>query len=201
MLDPVGFACRCCGVPVHGEIREKLRVCPLCDQCDGKHGDALQAHCVALVEQGRTTWGTAIARLAIDNAHLWGTLEWHGDPRCAELHVAHCPSPWQTLVGRCAARGVMPGYDALLNACLAPFVPGPNTHENKQAIADELTTALCWLDQNVASVDVGFEADTFDAAHILIRVNLKQAVPGAIMLETPGADIPRDIMARPRGQA
>lgn len=204
---PPGVQCRCCGIPIMlgTEMHYKLALCVACTACNKKHGDALEKHARALVDAGRMAPWHCVALITIDNAQLWGTLDVRiGDNGLADLIVRESPRPWQIVVARCASSNRIPTFDELIAACLVSFVPGPNTLANKQRIADEITTALCWIDSNVVCAEIDFKDDVLDAGHLIINVQVRQATPDAVIYDAAKNHdelIPPDIMTRSRGQA
>lgn len=201
MAGKVDIACRCCGVPVNGP-RQKFRVCPLCDQCDGMHGNALERLLRKLAATGAITMWHGIGRMAVDNAHLTGRLSLIGPSDAATMWVATAPRPWEVVLGRAGASFTIPDIGEIVAACLAPFIPGKVSRATMDAIGRELTGALTWVDPNVVSVDVDCKRDSIDPEHLLIHVNTRTNVaPGSITVCEPNIEIPDDILSRPRGQA
>jgi hypothetical protein len=119
----------------------------------------------------------------------------------ANLWIPVAPRRWEIVIGRAAARNVMPDMTALLGACLSPFIPCANTPANIEAMRLEIEHALRFCDPNCTGVEVACELDTLDAAHIVIKANMSVAAPDAVANLAPDVAIPVDILSRQRGQA
>lgn len=203
-------SCKCCGIPIDpADPRAEWRRCAVCDRCDRRHGDELQIHIWALLNAGQISRGHAFARMLIDDALLTGNLELrpehdeHGNElQTATLWITRPPRRWEVVVGRACARNEVPEVGLVVEVTLARYIPGPASPENMQGLADELTTAFCFMDDNVLSVDVSTERVILDPQHLIIRINTKTAAaPGMITTFGADAELPDDIMQRPRGQA
>lgn len=194
--------CRCCRVPVEG-IRAKVRVCPLCDECGGLHGLALEAAVRERVASGQMSAWYGVGVMALDDANAAGMLRFVGDPREASIHVPEPVRRWQVVAGRAVLAGELPAIDEIIGACLAPYVPGPKTDATMQALADELTTAMRWIDPEVLHVDISCALDVIDPQHLIIQVSTRTpAMPGAANM--PGADdvvIPDHVLRAKPAQA
>lgn len=201
MPEAGDIPCRCCGIPVEG-ARAKVRVCAVCDSCDSRHGDKLEAHVRHLVASGAVSMWWAIVRMALDDAQLSGRLEFRGARDAAEIWIPVAPRRWEVVLGRAAAIRRIPEIAEIVGACLAPFIPGKVSRATMKEIGAELTAALTWVDPNVVSVDVDCKRDAIEPEHLIIHVNTRTNVaPGSITLCEPNVEIPDDILARPRGQA
>lgn len=198
-----GVQCRCCGVPVY-ETRATLRRCMVCDLCDRRHGDELQQHVVALVRAGQITPYHAVARMLLDDALISGALQLidNGDGT-AYAWIPHPPvERWMVVAARAYARNGQPDVQAVVDAVLGRYLPGPATRANLDAIARDLRRALHHIDQNVVNVEVDCKRDALDPQHLLITVECRTAdAPGTVTVTAPDAAIPADILSRPRGQA
>lgn len=186
--DPI-VPCRCCGtVTVNAEVARRL--CTLCQRCDRRHGDELQHHVARLVRSGQIDAYHGLARMMIDDANLCARLAFVGDPMAATLWIPEAPRRWEVVVGRALALKQAPDLSLILQVTLARFVPGLATPERMQELANELTSALAFIDPNVLSVDVASRRDMRTAA-----------APGMVTVCAPDVEIPEDVMTRPRGQA
>lgn len=198
--DPV--PCRCCGVGLTEEPRRTWRRCVLCDQCDRRHGDELQAHVEVLVRNGQITPWHGIARLAIDDAHICARLELRGDRAAATLWCSDPPEPWYRVICRATARGELPDGGRVLRAVLERHLPAAPTPGRIEAIERDLLAALTFMDPNVLSVEIQRGIDPLDPAHLTFNIRTRTpAFPGMVDVVAPDVEIPPDVMTRPRGQA
>lgn len=195
--------CRCCSIPVEG-MRAQVRVCPLCDQCGGIHGEALAAAVRERVAAGKLSVWYGIGVLALDDANTAGMLQFVGDPRNASLWVPEPVRRWQVVAGRAVLANTLPAMDEIIGACLAPFLGTVATEASLQALADEITTAMRWIDPDVLHVDIASKRDAIDPEHLIIKVTTRTAaMPG--MVSQFGAEddvsIPDSVMRAKPAQA
>lgn len=195
--------CRCCGIQVYG-TRAQVRVCPICDKCDGLHGDKLQETVTKLVGSGQMDPGLALCRSLIDDAQLAGAIVFV-DAGPGVGHIIDIPRPparWETVIARATCRGDLPEMFAVVDAILKRYIPGKCTRATLDAIQGDLLQALACLDPSVLTVTVNSERDMLDPEHLIIQVQTTTPAMGAVIGK--GAEdvvIPDDIMLRARGQA
>lgn len=196
--------CRCCGIPVD-ETRATMRRCPVCDRCDGLHGDALQIRVVQLMTSGRMPWGHALARMMIDDAQIAGRLVYvpcdHPGRHGHHIAIPNPPKRWEVVVARAICRDEFPDITLMISVILARFIPGRCNRATLDAIAAEIGEAVRMIDPNVLTVTVDSKRDVLDPSHLIITVQSTTPTIGAVVDVTPGVKIPADIYQRPRGQA
>lgn len=194
--------CRCCGIPVMG-TRARVRVCPICDQCDGLHGDKLQIALAAGVVNGKVDPGLALTRSIIDDAQLTGRIVYVEDPNGGHSITVPDPAPrWQVICSRALCRNQLPDVTLVLDVILARHLPCQATPDKLEAIARELREALAFMDPGVLSVDVQSERDALDPQHLIVKVTTSTPTMGMQTIgNLPDVEIPPDIMLRARGQA
>lgn len=193
--------CRCCGVPVDG-MRAQVRVCAICDRCDGKHGDELQALLLHGVQTGQVKPGMALCRALVDDAHLTGRIVFVGDINNATITIPDPPPRWFVVCGRAAAKNTLPDMHSVIGAVINRHIPGRCSRATLDAIAAELKEALHFVDDSVMDVTVASKIDALDPQHLIIQVNAKAPVMGMVIDKNAGeVEIPADILSRARGQA
>lgn len=178
-------------------------MCPLCDQCGGLHGEALYRAVRERVAGGHLSVWYGIGVLALDDANTAGMLQFVGDPNAASIWVPEPVRRWQVVAGRAVLADTLPAIDEIIAACLSPYVPGPKTDETMRALADDLTTAMRWIDPDVLHVDISCKTDAIDPGHLIIQVSTRTAtMPG--MVSIPGGDdvvIPDHVLRAKPAQA
>lgn len=194
--------CRCCGVPVEG-MRAQVRVCPICDVCDGKHGDELQALVGHGVVTGQIEPGKALCRMLVDDAHLTGRIiyvEREGSP-LADITIPDPPPRWLVVCGRAAARGQLPDLQTVVNVVLAQHLPCGR--DQLPALQRELREALTFVDPSIMDVAIDCRIDAECVEHVVINVSGRAVSPDLVVDMAKGADveISHDILSRARGQA
>lgn len=194
--------CRCCGVPVEGPRAER-RLCPVCDMCDRRHGDDLQAHVVALLRNGQITFGRALSRMLVDDALLTGALLLIPIDRTAacELRILAPVPRGCVVIGRAIALGRLPDVSAVIAAALARYVGLRATGAVLGDIRRDLIEVITLIDDSVIDVAVTSRTDMLDPGHLIIEITGKSPALGAVIHEDADATVPPDIMSRPRGQA
>lgn len=191
--------CRCCGVPVEG-LRRKFRVCPMCDACDGVHGDALQARCAALVASGQISPWLALTRMIVDDALLCGRLVFIGDPHAALIVVLNPPKRWEVVVCRALCKSELPELQVVIDAVLGAFMGHDASPPVLEALRAEMIQAMHAVDPSLFDVEVIAERDPLDPEHV--RINVSAKTPGLpAAYEAADVDMPADILSRPRGLA
>lgn len=197
--------CRCCGIKLEGE-RAKIRRCILCDLCDRRHGDELQAHVTALLSARPPIdlWH-AVARMLTDDAHLAGLLamvavEDDAGVVTAWPYVIDFVPRWRVVIGRALARDEMPDVSEVLGAVLARYLPGRNSQALRDAISRDLTDAMCMVDPSIVTCEVTCDQDALDPEHLLIHVTGREPTLGQAVM-APEVGIPDSVMRGPRGQA
>lgn len=193
--------CRCCGVPVDG-MRAQVRVCAICDRCDGRHGDELQHMLLHGVQSGQVNPGVALCRALVDDAHLTGRIVYVGDKNNATITIPDPPPRWYVVCGRAAAKGTLPDMHSIVAAVLARFIGAYATTATKMAIAAELGEALRFIDDSVIDVKVDSKLDVLDPNHLIINITAKTPMMGAVIDKNAGeVEIPADILSRKRAEA
>ncbi len=197
--------CPCCGIPVVGAMGGK---CFICRWCTGLHGDALQERMMLMVGAGVATGDDAIGVMAIDDAHIAGTLVIRafnddGTPKRegAELRVQRCPKRWEVYVARALAVNVTPDVAGTVHAAMLPHFGGRNTEALRQDLGHDVLSALCTIDPDVVGVDVTIEGDRVrHGAEIKFEIRKRVNVePGAMVFG--GAAIPAEVLGRKPAQA
>lgn len=183
--------------------RAELRTCPLCDRCDGLHGDRLQIQVARALCNGGIDAGHALARMMIDDAHLCDRIVFVQVPgeAGATITIPDPPQRWQVACARAVARDELPEIGLVVQVILARYIPGKCSRQTLDAIAAELTEALAFLDPSIMSVDVDSKRDELDPAHLIIKINATTPTLGAVTEMPHDVEIPDDIMLRARGQA
>jgi hypothetical protein len=198
--------CECCRCRITGP-REALRRCALCDLCDGFHGDRLQIRVMVLMASRQITPGHALARMLFDDAHHAGMLELHPDPQPGQpmAHRVWIPSAvprWRVVIGRAVARGEPPDLGLIMQVIVARYQPARPTPDLLTTIALELGSALKMLNPYVSEVQIGSTNDTELAPeHLIVNYVARDPDPPSEVVNLVAAEIPDDIMSRPRGSA
>jgi len=214
-MPELDVRCRCCGVLLAPGPRAEIRRCILCDLCDRRHGDELQLHVMGLVRAGRITWGHALARMLIDDAHHAGMLGMvvENGALTATLTVPEPVPRWRVVIGRAISRGELPELNLVLKVTLARYIGKRATLAVREEMRRELCEALSTLDDSITDITVSCHLDTIDAEHLMIEITGKRATLGAVAFDAsaggadaaklgaPAPELPADIMSRPRGQA
>lgn len=196
--------CRCCGIQLQGE-REKLRRCILCDMCDRRHGDELQAHVTALVRAGQIGFWHAVTRMLVDDAHLAGMLaitaveDDHGVVSAYPYVIDFVPR-WRVVLGRALALNEIPDVGQVLGAVLGRYLPARNSQALREAISRDLTDAMRMVDPTIITCEVTCDQDALDPEHLRINVTGRAPTLGQIVM-APEVEIPDSVMRGPRGQA
>lgn len=193
--------CRCCRVPVFG-MRQRFRVCPVCDLCDERHGHVLHAELIRRVHAGTIDPYLVVAVSAFDDAWLAGKMVI--DANTGLARVLECPKRWEVCIAWCRAARQPVALASVLEAVLAPFMGSPNTEHVREQIAREMRIALCTADPNLADVTIeSIKGDTIDRDEIVIRAIAKTPEPPLAVNvgNGPAVELPPDILSRPRGQA
>lgn len=196
--------CRCCGIQLQGE-REKLRRCILCDMCDRRHGDELQAHVTALVRAGQIGFWHAVTRMLVDDAHLAGMLsilaveDDRGIASAYPLVMGFVPR-WRVVIGRALASKEIPDVGRVLGAVLGRYLPARNSQALREAISRDLTDAMCMVDPSIVTCVVACDQDALDPEHLMISVTGRAPALGQTAM-SPEVEIPESVMRGPRGQA
>lgn len=196
--------CRCCGIQLQGE-REKIRRCILCDMCDRRHGDELQAHVTALVRAGQIGFWHAVTRMLVDDAHLAGLLaitavEDDNGVVSAWPYVIDFVPRWRVVLGRALALNEIPDVGQVLGAVLARYLPARNSQALRDVISRDLTDAMCMVDRSIAACEVLCDQDVLEPEHMRINVIATAAFLGQTVM-SPEVEIPDSVMRGPRGQA
>lgn len=193
--------CKCCGVPLTPDRWERGN-CPICDLCDKLHGDQLERVVRHLLEIKQVSFGHALVRCAIDDAHLSGYLEFRGPRTNAYPFVRQAPRRWEVVIGRACALGEVPAIADITAACLSPFIPGRVNRETMDAIAKEITDAFQWIDPDVERVEVDCKRDALDPQHLIIEITKRVNVaPGTVALVDDKTVIPDYIARQKTAQA
>lgn len=196
--------CRCCGIKLEGE-RAKVRRCILCDLCDRRHGDELQAHVTMLVRDHRLGFWHAVTRMLVDDAHLAGLLaivaveDDHGVATAWPFVCEFVPR-WRVVIGRALALGELPDVGRVLDAVLGRYLPARNSQALRDAISRDMTDAMCMVDPTIVTCEVSCDQDAFDPEHLRILVTSRESTLGQTVM-APEVEIPDSVMRRPRGQA
>lgn len=201
----VEILCRCCGVPVdEGQpVRMQLRVCVMCDRCDGMHGAVLEERIRKSIAGGGISPGTGLARAILDDAQLTGRIVFklEADGTATAL-VPDPPERWRVMIARCLARRELPDVSTVVYCILERWLPANNTRKLLESIRADLIAALQSIDPDIQDVQVDGARDVLDPEHLIIKVLAKQPVIGiALGAHVDPAVIPSDIMNRPRGSA
>jgi hypothetical protein len=196
--------CRCCGIAVEGQIRERVRVCMGCDDCDGLHGDKLQGILAMAVRDGKLAPYTALARLLIDDAQMTGRTVWREtSPGRADLTIPDPPPPWLIICGRALARGEVPDIKGVVDAVLLRYIPGRATPSALASLRRDLSDALRFIDPDIMDVYVTATMDELEPGNLRIEIKAKTPTIGTVVTPSsgPAVEIPADILSRPRGSA
>lgn len=197
--------CRCCGVPLDGAqpVRLQLRVCVMCDRCDGMHGEALEQRIRALVAAGKISGDHGVCRAILDDAQLTGRIVLSPDGEgTANALVLDPPERWRVLIARCLCRRELPDVTTVVQSILERWLPANNSTKLLEAIRKDLIGALQLIDPDIMDVQLEGARDVLDPAHLIIKVQAKQPVLGIKLGAHADPDlIPADIMSRPRGTA
>lgn len=198
--------CRCCGIPItaaDGQVRQQLRVCIGCDNCDELHGAKLQGVLSQGVRDGKIAPYTALARAMIDDAQMTGrTVYVVREGRVADLIIPDPPRRWLVMAARAMARNEMPDLQTLVDAVLGVYIPGQSTPARMAALRSELRDALQFVDSSIMDVEVTTTMDMLEPGHLRIEIRAKTPTLG-VVTSGPGADveIPADILSRKRAEA
>ncbi|HUS27591.1 MAG TPA: hypothetical protein VMZ53_03760 [Kofleriaceae bacterium] len=186
----------------YGAIRMQLRVCIDCDTCDQLHGAQLQGVLFKAVADGNLAPYTAIARAMIDDAQLTGRIV-HDvkEGRVVDITIPNPPPRWMVAVGRAMARGEQPDVQTLVDAVLARYIGGQNTPALMAEMRIELRDALQFVDPSIMDVEVSATMTALDPGNLRIEITAKTPTLGSTMAGADDADIPPDIMSRPRAEA
>lgn len=196
--------CRCCGIKLQG-AREKIRRCILCDMCDRRHGDELQAHVTALVRTGQIGFWHAVTRMLVDDSHLAGLLAMYaveddvGVVKVWPVVIDFVPR-WRVVIGRALALNEIPDVGQVMGAVLARYLPARNSQSMRDAISRDLTDAMCMVDPTIITCEVTCDQDALDPAHLMINVTGRAPTLGQTVM-APEVEIPDSVMRGPRGQA
>lgn len=191
-------ACRCCGLPDLVGVRGKVRVCPMCDDCDGLHGDALQARMMS------GEWldpYIALARAIIDDAQLTNRIVFVGEGEAKHINVPNPPRRWEVMIARALLRNEQPDLHTVMNAVLLPFFGLRASPSVMALLRGELLEALQAFDASIFDVEVSIDVDVLDRENLQIKVCAKTPALGMTFDADSAGVIPPDIMARPRGEA
>lgn len=197
--------CRCCGAAVVGE-RAKIRRCIVCDRCDRRHGDELQAIVTDLVTRGEMPWDHALARMLLDDAHYAGMLiviQNEQNPGMANLWIERPVPRWRVYVGRARAAGQSFELQTVIDLVIWRHMDRRNTAEARAEITAEVREALTFLGAELSTLEVSASGDVLDPGHLMLRIEGRvppPPEPGAVVFEQE-AEMPADIMQRTRGQA
>lgn len=196
--------CRCCGAAVIGE-RIKIRRCIMCDRCDHRHGDELQAIVIDLVRRGEMEPGLALVRMLIDDAHHAGMLiviQDEQDPRMANLWIEHPVPRWRVYAGRKTLAEQPIDVQLIVDLALLRWSGMRLTPEVVAGMRAEISVALRFMGLDVQSVTIAPAADTVRPGQVSVNIEAREAPdPEQVVAPVPEVVIPDDIMQRTRGQA
>lgn len=201
--------CRCYGCPVT-DGRAKIRRCIVCDRCNHRHGDELQAIVVDLVRRGEMDPGHGLALMLLDDAHSAGMLiviADAADPRTASLWIERPVPRWRVLVGRRSLAEQPCDVREVVDLAILPCWGLRATPEVLARMRADIVEALTFLGGLVESLEITPTADVLGPDHLMIKIGAR--MPDAQLDDAPtiGAEvaaepeIPDDIMLRPRGRA
>jgi hypothetical protein len=197
--------CRCCGVGNLQGVRARLRVCLGCDDCDGLHGDALQAILVKATADRKMSGDAALARALIDDAQLTGRAVYFENPPGsgqADMRIPDPPPRWLVVCARALCRKELPDMHSVVGAVLGRFMGLRSSQTVLEAMRVELQAALSFIDASIFDVQIDTKVDVLDSQHLIIQVQAKTPALGAVV--TPGTEnveIPPDILLRKRAEA
>lgn len=194
--------CRCCRVPVFG-MRQRFRVCPICDMCNERHGHALHVEIVNRALAHAIDPYLAIAVSAFDDAWLCGKMEIDGVTGLR--HSRECPKRWEVAIAWARTAKQPVNLQGILEAVLAPFMGRPNIPSVRDEIAREMRMALCTADPNLIDIEITSmgTGPNVEADEIQIKATAKTAAPPLAhnVGGGPEVELPADIWSRPREQA
>lgn len=196
------YFCRCCRVPVFG-MRQRFRVCPICDLCDERHGVALHMELVRRVTAGTVDPWLVIAVSAFDDAWLCGKMELDGVTGLARAR--ECPRRWEVVIAWARTAKQPVALAGIMEAVMAPFMGRPNTEATRTEIGLEMKLALCTADPNLVDVTIESAGPGVTIAHDEIVIKATAKTPAPPLAQNvgggPEVELPPDILSRPRGQA
>ncbi len=192
------ITCSCCGVPVFGKLRQRARVCSVCDICDTVHGHARHQQVITLIARGVLTAWDGIACCAFDDAWLAGKAE---ITEAGDFVIPRAVKRWEVVIGWARCRRVDPPFDALVGAALAPYLGLPNVQRVRDLISDDIKQALCTADPEIVDVMVSTQPHSSISEEIDIKIQAKAPILSIVFEGSLPQDLPADILSRPRGQA
>lgn len=196
------IVCRCCRVPVFG-MRQRFRVCPICDMCEERHGVVLHMELVRRVQAKTIDPWLVIAVSAFDDAWLCGKMEIDGVTGLARSR--ECPKRWEVVIAWARAARQPVALTGIIEAALAPFLGKPNIPAVRDEIGREIKMALCTADPNLVDVIVESMGPSAQIAHDEIQIRAVAKSPSPPLAQNVGGGpevaLPPDILSRPRGQA
>lgn len=195
--------CRCCGCPVHDQ-RAAIRRCIVCDLCDRRHGDELQAIILDLLSRGEIDPGLALARMMLDDAHHAGML--HAivdtDGRTAQLRIPVPVPRWRVYAGRQKLADRPIEAQVIVDLAVAPYWGLRPTDHVLAKISADITAAMTFLGLVVDGVSITPTSDHLGPGMLAIHISAHDRPdPEQVITPAPEVEIPDDIMQRARGQA
>lgn len=219
---PAEVRCGCCGVALYDGVerssfRAQLGRCLLCDICDGRHGDELQYVVERGVAAGAIPPGQALARMALDDAHMAGMLRLvpnytqPGNATIVDLEIPQPVARWRVVLGRAVARGTLPDFSDLIRAVIAKYKGVAITAKVLERLRAEMLEMMSFVDPHVVGLELRHPVAIFDMARLDMTVQTDHPAAPHVALTTPAStevyelrgavELPADILTRPRGQA
>lgn len=195
--------CKCCGLTMIAPPAERALsgLCPICDHCDRRHGDALQLAVSRARARNLITWDQALGRMMVDDAWLAGMLTFRllDDGTYAPWIPMAVPR-WRVVVGRAQALGEPPDIALAIAVTVAKYQPGRASYDVLQDIRDDVLAMAQCLDPDVVDVIVRSKNGGIRPDDLNIEVASRKSTIFGVEV-SPDAAIPDDILSRPRGQA
>ncbi len=208
--------CECCGVPLGDSITDKPR-CYVCRACNGVHGTELEQAAIANVRAGKLSPWSCVALMALDDAHLCGTLallprdpvsepQSDGTTRWVarlDFSVTRTPRPWERYTCRMFAKNERPGISEIVNVAVATHFGRPNTDRVRAEVRREVLDAMIFCDPDIVDIEIVIKGpgDIGPRDEINIEIVKRTNIePGAVVM-VPDVEIPADVLARKPAQA
>lgn len=195
MSTTTEIECRCCKQPARGKYAH-VAICQVCAICDKMHGVKLYQRVLGHLNTGSIAWGHALAVLALDDAWITGNARIIAG---GGFKIYRVPKRWEVVIAQYRILGTPIEQPVVAGAVIAPFMGKQLTPEVRSDIEREMRSAMSIAVPNVVDFDIAIGMS--EAGEVRVELTAKVAANPQIMIEDKSAEIPADILARPRGQA